>query len=74
MDNTPREDKMLRELWQLTEEEMATTLTAIVCWIVWKRIVNRVALKPWDEEKEPIFNKHMMFIVTQVLLNTRRES
>lgn len=67
-----REEKLNHALGKLTDEEAATTLTAIVRWLIWKNIVKRVSWKTSEELKEkPVYNADMMYIVTQILLRIK---
>lgn len=68
-----REEKLNYALGKLTDEEAATTLTAIVRWIIWRNIVKRVSWETSEElEEKPVYNADMMYVVTQILLRIKK--
>jgi len=67
-----REERLNHALGKLTDEEAATTLTAIVRWLIGRDLVKRVSSKSGDAYKEePVYNADMMYIVTQILLRMK---
>lgn len=65
-----QKERLLNVYAQLTDEQRADVLRAIVCWITGEKIPPRKLKKDnWEADFiDTVYNRDMVYIITQILL------